>query len=69
MRIHITHTRGVVETIRNRLPFHIEDSFSHPDTGSFHVHWSPFPEALDLPHMSTGSRTKPLGFHDALCSV
>ena len=26
MRIHITHTRGVVETIRHRFPFHIEGS-------------------------------------------
>ena len=49
MRIHITHSRGVVETIRHRFPFHIEDSFSHPNSGYFHANRSPSPKRWIFP--------------------
>ena len=65
MRLHITHTRGVAETLRHRFPFHDDSHFSHFDSGSFLVHRSPFPETLDLPCARPGVSRNPLRLREA----
>ena len=64
MRLHITHTRGVAETLRHRFPFHDDSHLSHFDSGSFLVHRSPFPETLDLPCERPGVSRTPLRLHE-----
>jgi len=61
---HITHTRGVAETLRHRFPFHDDSHLSHFDSGSFLVHRSPFSETLDLPCARPGTTATPLRLHE-----